>query len=72
MKRVPAGFFRLWLLTLLVVMPLYGQGQGSSGSSGRGGSSSSPSRTTPRPTPRRSTEPMRRPTYVNGRVVLNT
>ena len=72
MKRVSACSCRLWLLTLLVFLPLYGQGQGSSGSSSRGGSSSTPSRTTPTPTPRRSTEQMRRPTYVNGRVVMAT
>ncbi len=72
MKLILEKFCGLWVLTLLVVLPLYGQGRGSSGSSSGGGSSSSPSRPTPSPTTRRSTEQSRRPTYVNGRVVMNT
>ena len=72
MKRFSEGVCGLCLLTALVVLPLYGQGGGSTGSSGRAGGRSSSSRTTPTPTPRRSTEQMRRPTYVNGRVVMAT
>ena len=71
MKRLLAKACGLWLLTMLVVLPLWGQGQGSSSSSGRSGSSTTNTRP-PSPTQRRPTEQMRRPTYINGRVLMDT